>query len=441
MRTRFDAIVIGAGPAGSTAAIVLARAGWSVALLEKRRFPRRKVCGECVAASNLPILDALGVGKAFAAAAGPELRRVAFARGDDQVLADLPPAALEGQRWGRALGRESLDTLLRDQAAAAGATILQPWAVQATSGGPGDWHVDARDLESGLVLELRAPVAIAANGSWEALPAGPRQPRARHRAGDLLAFKAQFRGAAQPEGLLSVLALDGGYGGMVLADQGVTIVACCIRRDRLEACRRARPAARAGEAVQDWLERGCQSVREALATAHRQGPWLAAGPLDPGIRLRADDAMFRIGNAAGEAHPLIGEGMSMALQSAWLLGALLLQRAGPAPLPGDDPASAAWQREVAMRYAAVWKHHFSTRLRLAAGFAHACMRPASSAPLLGATRLWPGLLTRAANWSGKTRDIVRAGGPAMPPRAGPPARMPAALPCIGQSAGFTKEQP
>ena len=53
-RTKFDAVIVGAGLAGSAAAIQLARAGWSVALIERQRFPRRKVCGECVAASNLP---------------------------------------------------------------------------------------------------------------------------------------------------------------------------------------------------------------------------------------------------------------------------------------------------------------------------------------------------------------------------------------------------
>ena len=55
METSFDAVIIGAGPAGSAAAIWLARAGWSVALVEKQAFPRRKVCGECMAASNRPL--------------------------------------------------------------------------------------------------------------------------------------------------------------------------------------------------------------------------------------------------------------------------------------------------------------------------------------------------------------------------------------------------
>ncbi|MEO7708196.1 MAG: FAD-dependent oxidoreductase, partial [Caldimonas sp.] len=132
-----DAVIVGAGPAGSSAAILLARAGWSVALVERQRFPRRKVCGECIAASNLPLLAGLGLGAAIDAQAGPPLRRVALMRGDRTVVADLPAAASAAHRWGRALGRETLDTLLLEQARAAGVAIWQPWSVQALEGGAG----------------------------------------------------------------------------------------------------------------------------------------------------------------------------------------------------------------------------------------------------------------------------------------------------------------
>lgn len=71
MQTAYDVLIVGAGPAGATAATLLARAGWSVAVVEKQAFPRRKVCGECIAASNLPLLQALGIDlAAFKAAAG-----------------------------------------------------------------------------------------------------------------------------------------------------------------------------------------------------------------------------------------------------------------------------------------------------------------------------------------------------------------------------------
>ena len=134
MQSEFDAIVVGAGPAGSTAAILLAQAGWSVALIEKQRFPRRKVCGECLAASNLPLLDALGLGAAFAAAAGPELRRVALmhARAHGRRRAagrrHRPPPLGPGAR------PRDARPLLLERARAAGAVVLQPWSVQSLGG-------------------------------------------------------------------------------------------------------------------------------------------------------------------------------------------------------------------------------------------------------------------------------------------------------------------
>ena len=396
MQKQFDAVIVGAGPAGSTAAILLARAGWSVALVEKQRFPRRKVCGECIAASNLPLLDALGLGPAFEAVAGPQLRQVALMHGNHQVLADLPAAPHARHRFGRALGRETLDSLLRDQAQAVGVEVLQPWSVQAMDGSVGAWRCLVQCADSGAAALVRARVAICAQGSWEPLPADRAGPRPARRAADLLAFKANFRGVALDSGVLPVLLFDGGYGGMVVADDGLATLACCIRRDRLEAARRASPGLRAGEVVEALLGRECAGVRLALHSARRDGPWLAAGPIAPAVHLGAINGPLRIGNAAGEAHPILGEGISMALQSAWLLCAQLLAGEPQGAVPGK-----AWQHEAARRYAVDWRRQFGPRLRVAAAFAHMAMRPGSAALLLALARRWPGLLTAGARWGGK----------------------------------------
>lgn len=396
--THFDAVIVGAGPAGSTAAILLARAGWSVALVEKQAFPRRKVCGECIAASNLPLLEALGIGAEFAGTAGPELRQVELLRGDQSVRADLPPAADPRHRWGRALGRETLDTLLLDQARKSGAHILQPCRVHTIDGVAGDWQCHLHAHDNGGLQTLSTPLVIDAHGSWEALHVEHGRSRTPRSRSDLFAFKANFLGSTLAPGVLPVLALDGGYGGIVVADHGVTTLACCVRRDQLESLRAAAPGERAGGAVESWLKRQCTGVAAALTGATREGPWLSAGPLAPGIRLQPDDAILRIGNAAGEAHPIIGEGMSMALQSAWMLSTLLL---------AADRWDVLWQSKVARLYAEQWRRQFAPRMRLAATFAQLAMRPITSAPLLALTRAWPGLLTHGARHGGKLKSAAR----------------------------------
>jgi len=398
MNTEFDAVIIGGGPAGSSAAIMLARAGWTVALIEKQNFPRRKVCGECIAASNLPLLQALGIGPAFEQVAGPELRNVALMHGERQVVSDLPPAPHAHYPWGRALGRETLDTLLIAQARLAGVHVMQPWSAVRTRGAAGRWRCDVRAADTGTLVTLRAAVLIDAHGSWEALPVGWVRESRVHHASDLLAFKANFRQAKLAKGLLPVLAFSGGYGGMVRADGDLITLACCIRRDRLEAMRRKSPGLSAGEVIEALLKEQCGGVKAALQGATREGAWLAAGPLDTGIHLSPGDGTFRIGNAAGEAHPIIGEGMSMALQSAWLLCAQLLHAK-----PGQDLADPAWQREQMRIYAAQWRSAFAARLRFAAALAHVAMRPMLAKPLLALLQRWPGLLTLGAGWGGKTR--------------------------------------
>jgi flavin-dependent dehydrogenase len=403
--TRFDAVVIGAGPAGSTVAIQLARAGWAVALIERQRFPRRKVCGECIAASNLPMLETLGIADAFQALAGADLRQVSLLRGDNAVTADLPSADHDRYPWGRALGRESLDSLLLEQAQAAGAEVFQPCAVQAILGSAGAWHCEVRLLESAKLVRLRATVVVDAHGSWEDLPSDRSRRRHMRSASDLFAFKANFSGSMLPHGQISVLALDGGYGGMVMADHGTMTLACCIRRDRLSELRGGAPGISASDAVEAWLQRECAGVRLALLGASRDGPWLASGPLGPGVRLNAEDGIFRVGNAAGEAHPILGEGMSMALQSAVLLCSKLLSQRRPAAVP-----DAVVQAELQRAYAASWRRQFAPRLRLAALFAHLAMRPRGAAALMQLLRVWPGLLTQGARWGGKvsTPELVDA---------------------------------
>lgn len=400
MKSDYDAVIVGGGPAGSTAAILLANAGWRVALVEKSVFPRRKVCGECIAAPNLALFDALGIGAQFDALAGPDLREVGLFAGDQQIVAPLPDFADATHRWGRVLSREILDTLLLKRAAASHADVLQPWRVRSVvAAGPGRkiCQLVGRNCAA-TTMALSARVVIAANGSWEADPFSARGKEHPPQASDLFAFKGTYRDASLRPGLLPVLAFDGGYGGMVLGDRDQLTLAFCIRRDTLRRCRRLRPQLPVALAAQAHVASSCASVRDALASAAPLGRWLGVGPIRPGLRAPwRDDEIFAIGNAAGEAHPILGEGISMAVQSAWMLCRLLIEHGGPA---------AANASELGRRYAACWRRSFLPRMHVAAVLAHAAMRPRLTAAALCGLRRWPQLLTHSARLGAKVRGVV-----------------------------------
>ena len=87
-----EALVVGGGPAGAVAALLLARAGWRVVIVEKASFPRRKVCGEFISATTWPLLQAIGIADALSPIAGPAVRRVAVFAGDSSIVSALPMA-------------------------------------------------------------------------------------------------------------------------------------------------------------------------------------------------------------------------------------------------------------------------------------------------------------------------------------------------------------
>ena len=365
---RFDAIVIGAGPAGATAARLLAAGGWRVALVEKEAFPRRKVCGEFLSTPTHAVLDACGVGAAFRDLAGPMVRRIGLFSGDTMVT------ARQQRDWGRALGREHLDTLLRDAAVTAGAELFQPAELIALRRDGANYHCRLKTGD-----EIAAPIVIAAAGSWRVKP--PLAVTAPEKPSDLFAFKAHFSGGALAPGLMPLLAFPGGYGGLVQCDGGRLSLSCCIRRDVLAAIRR--PGESAGEAVLRHIAASTRGVAAALDGAAPAGPVLAVGPIRPGIRRRFDGGIFFAGNLAGEAHPVIAEGISMAIQASHLLVRLLLEQgaaAGPA-------------------YAAGWRRAFGPRLWAASLFARAAIH--ARAPATALVKAAPSLLTWGAALSGK----------------------------------------
>jgi menaquinone-9 beta-reductase len=406
MRPDTDALVIGAGPAGASVAIRLAGLGWRVTLLEQTSFPRQKVCGECLGPASLELLDELGLGSKVSELAGPAIRQVAWMAGDRTIVAEMPACQGGRHAYGCAIGRDCLDMLLLQHARSQGVEVVQPAKVLRVSGVPGnfdcvyEWRCDGviEQRERRSEHRRKAAVVIDAHGSWERGPAcdtteGDGGENLRPRASDLLAFKATIDGATLAPGILPVLCLSGGYGGMVVSDRGRTTLACCIRRATLRQWRAQARQGSAGDVVEAHLRSSCDGVAAALRTAHRQGSWHAVGPLRTGFHLRNAPGIPRIGNAAAEAHPLIGEGICMALQSADILARLFAHR------PKD--LRAAYIVDVQRAHAAICREEFAARMRLAQLYARVAMQPSLAAAAAILLSTWPRALTTGARLAGK----------------------------------------
>src|SRR5262245_3730318 len=164
MHNDADVLVIGGGPAGSTAALTLARAGACVRLIDRAEFPRDKLCGDTLNPGSLSILDRLGVGDGVRACALPIMGMTVTGPGAE-VSADYP----DGLR-GMSLTRRCLDHLLLNAAADAGASVDTGVAVSEP--------VIDNDRVVGVRLSgtrhevLRAPVVIAADGRGSRVAAG-----------------------------------------------------------------------------------------------------------------------------------------------------------------------------------------------------------------------------------------------------------------------------
>jgi flavin-dependent dehydrogenase len=195
---------------------------------------------------------------------------------------------------------------------------------------------------------------------------------------------------------MPLLLFPGGYGGMVSLDEGKASLSCCVRRDTLRAIRERRRGMAAGDALFAHILDTCRGVRDALGCAWQVSPWLSAGPIRPGVRCLHEHGVFRAGNSAGEAHPLVAEGISMAIQSAQLLAGILLAAQG---------LDAARLEEAGRRYAAAWHANFALRVRASSAFAALLVMPGTRGAGIRLLRTVPAALTLGARWSGKARRL------------------------------------
>jgi flavin-dependent dehydrogenase len=299
MKTMHDLIVIGGGPAGTSAAITCARSGAHVLLLERGRFPRQKVCGEFVSAESLALLADLlaSQDKRLLADAVRISNARVFLDGRTIETPVHPPAA--------SISRLSLDGALWNSAEQCGAESRQQIVVQSISGnGP--------FLVATSVGEFQSRALINAAGRWSNLSRTP--VNGRDAGVKWLGLKGHFAESSKSPSV-DLYFFDGGYCGVqpvsVTGGLEQSVNACAmVRADRASTLPEVFSCHPALE------ERSCRW--RALGDSVSTSPLVFRQP-EP-----ERNGILMVGDAAAFVDPFVGDGISLALRSGRLAGERLI---------------------------------------------------------------------------------------------------------------------
>src|SRR5688500_7479385 len=121
--SQYDVAIAGAGPAGSSLAIRLAWQGLKVLIVEQKRFPRAKLCGEFISPECLTYFDELGIAEKMKLAAGTPVERTVFYSRRGRAL-EVPSRWFNSNSHALGLSRATMDNVLLEQAAATGVEVI-----------------------------------------------------------------------------------------------------------------------------------------------------------------------------------------------------------------------------------------------------------------------------------------------------------------------------
>ncbi len=308
--TNYDVVIVGGGPAGSSAAIRLAESGRSVLLIDKARFPRHKLCGEFVSPECLDYLNDLGVIPQVNHRQPRQIDKTAFysSGGRSFSVASRWLAQNKGDSIG--LSRQSLDQILLDRADECGAAVraeVTVLDVAVADGRPVQLHLRPAD---GSTHETSASIVIDATGRGRYVARKFDRSIKAVKPGQV-AFKAHLRGAAIEPGACEIFSYPGGYGGCSQVEDGLfnlcfivdAVLVRSIGSDPLKVLK--------GTVLKN------KRAAHVLADIDVEGDWISVriaryGSMDPAPA----PGILAIGDASAFIDPFTGSGISMALESS-----------------------------------------------------------------------------------------------------------------------------
>src|SRR6185369_6099421 len=390
----FDVIIAGAGPAGSSAAIHLARNGLRVLLVEQKKFPRPKLCGEFISPECQRHFENLGVTNEIKISNPVPISETVFysSRGHHVTI----PSDWFGGSEALGLSRPVMDNVLLQRARDCGVTVLEGTTITEPILEGGD--VPRGDVPSVRGVKLKtneqylAPITIDATGRAHILTRKLHTGKPKSKA-KLIAFKVHLQNTRVAPNACEIYFYPDGYGGLSSVEGDISNLCFIISAEQVKRYH-SNPDLVMREMVM-------KNRRAAYTLAHAQpdSEWLSAswerfGPQQPSPA----KGLLAIGDSAAFIDPFTGSGMLMAFESGELVADVITRNE-------LDTVEAA--------YSAEYLRKFDSRLRISGWLRRAAFKPRLAGlgiAICGASKHFSNRIARATRSPNREKQSpLRAG--------------------------------
>jgi menaquinone-9 beta-reductase len=345
-----EVLVVGGGPAGSSVAFALARAGLDVLVVDRARFPRPKPCAEYLSPEASRILADMGALEPIEESGAAALAGIRVRAPNGAVIAGDFAAShgFHGFRdRGLSVRREVLDKILIDRASAAGATVVEGLRVTGIARNLRDGSPVVSTLSHGREGEINPRFVVGADGLRSivakrlGLARASRWPRR-------LALVTHYANVADVGEHGEMHVERDGYVGIADVGNGLTTVALVVPASRSKEISGDRAAF-----LHEWLM-SRPHLAPRFAHADRATPVIATGPFASHARRAWSPGAALVGDAADFFDPFTGEGIYSALRGGEMLAAALVQASAATRAREADAILARYDAERRREFSGKW---------------------------------------------------------------------------------------
>jgi len=311
--SHFDIVIVGAGPAGSTCAALLAREGIRVLLCDKSVFPREKICGDCINPGCWIFFELLGVTDEVAR--DSQIIKGVKITGRSGSILDIPFNEQLKVPF-VAMKRSKLDLLLLNRALVDGVTFSEETILESINlvdGNIGEWKIGFRKRNGGGLIYITCKILVGADGRNSRvatiLAGGDKAGNKWNGSGSRrVGVQLMVKRPNEIDSNVIMFFFDGGYGGIVSVSDAEANIAMVVSPelahlatiDHQQFISRTIHSNQYGRTIAPHLE-STQAVR-------------TASPISPRGNRVHNPAAFLIGDARHTTEPFTGEGIYFAMQ-------------------------------------------------------------------------------------------------------------------------------